>query len=57
VWLDDEEVPVRASIETIGGLSAHADRRELLRWLRGIPDEIGVRRRTAATTALHGQPV
>jgi metallo-beta-lactamase family protein len=38
VWLDHEEVRVRAHVETIGGLSAHADRRELSRWLGAIPD-------------------
>lgn len=38
VWLDHEEVRVRAEVETLGGLSAHADRRELARWLRAIPD-------------------
>lgn len=27
-----------AVIETLSGLSAHADRRELLSWLRSIPD-------------------
>jgi metallo-beta-lactamase family protein len=38
VWLDHEEVRVRAHVETLGGLSAHADRRELGRWLGAIPD-------------------
>jgi metallo-beta-lactamase family protein len=41
VRIDGEDVPVRAQIETLSGLSAHADRAELLRWLRAIP---GVRR-------------
>jgi metallo-beta-lactamase family protein len=38
VWLDHEEVRVRAHVETVNGLSAHADRRELARWLNAIPD-------------------
>jgi metallo-beta-lactamase family protein len=38
VWLDNQEVPVRARIETLRGLSAHADRAELLRWVKAIPD-------------------
>jgi metallo-beta-lactamase family protein len=38
VWLDHEEVRVRAHVETISGLSAQADRRELSRWLGAIPD-------------------
>jgi metallo-beta-lactamase family protein len=38
VWLDHEEVRVRAQVETLSGLSAHADRRELGRWLAAIPD-------------------
>jgi metallo-beta-lactamase family protein len=38
VWLDHEEVRVRAHVETVSGLSAHADRRELGRWLGAIPD-------------------
>ena len=36
VWLDGEEVPVRARIETLRGLSAHADRKELAAWLGSI---------------------
>jgi metallo-beta-lactamase family protein len=38
VWLDHEEVKVRAEVETLSGLSAHADRRELARWLSAIPN-------------------
>jgi metallo-beta-lactamase family protein len=45
VFLDGEPVEVRANITTLKGLSAHADRAELLRWLRSIP---GIK-----TAALH----
>lgn len=38
VRLDHEDVIVRANIETISGLSAHADQRELRRWVRAIPN-------------------
>jgi metallo-beta-lactamase family protein len=38
VWLDGEEVMVRARIETLRGLSAHADRGELRTWLSQIPN-------------------
>ncbi len=37
VWLDGQEVPVRARIDTLRGLSAHADRKELAAWLGAIP--------------------
>lgn len=37
VWVDGEEVLVRAKVETLRGLSAHADRQELLGWLRHVP--------------------
>jgi metallo-beta-lactamase family protein len=30
-------VPVRATVETLSGLSAHADRAELRRWLEAVP--------------------
>jgi metallo-beta-lactamase family protein len=38
VWIDHEEVRVRAHVETSSALSGHADRRELARWLGAIPD-------------------
>lgn len=37
VWLDGQEVPVRCRIDTLQGLSAHADRKELAAWLGKIP--------------------
>jgi metallo-beta-lactamase family protein len=43
------EVPVRAAIETVPGLSGHADRSDLLRWLSNLPTP----RRTFLT---HGEP-
>jgi metallo-beta-lactamase family protein len=30
-------VPVRCAIEKIGGFSAHADWKEVVRWLEGMP--------------------
>ena len=38
VWLDHEDVPVNAHIESLSGLSAHADRNELWQWLSAIPN-------------------
>lgn len=49
VRLFGEDVPVRARIHTIGGLSAHADRDALLHWLRGF------RRPPAQCFVVHGE--
>lgn len=49
VRLFGEDVPVRASIHTIGGLSAHADQEGLLTWLRGF------RQPPARTYVVHGE--
>jgi metallo-beta-lactamase family protein len=43
-------VPVRCQIEKIGGFSAHADWKEVIRWLEGMPSPP---RRTFVT---HGEP-
>jgi metallo-beta-lactamase family protein len=45
-----DEVDIRAEIESISGLSAHADRDELLRWCeagKGLPGKVAV---------VHGEP-
>ncbi len=49
VRLFGEEVPVRASVHTIGGLSAHADRDALLAWLGGFEAP------PARTFVVHGE--
>jgi metallo-beta-lactamase family protein len=38
VHIDGEDVVVRARVETLRGLSAHADRKELRAWLKAVPD-------------------
>ena len=50
VRLFGEEVPVKASIHTIGGLSAHADQAGLLDWLRGFEKAPGI------VFVVHGEP-
>jgi len=45
-----EIVPVRAKIKTIDGFSAHADRREILRWLKNFT------RPPRKTFVVHGEP-
>lgn len=45
-----EQVPVRARVETIHGLSAHADQAETLRWLAGFT------RPPRTTYLVHGEP-
>lgn len=50
VFLDGEEVPVRARITTISGLSAHADRDGLTSWFSHL-----ARRRGAVAFVTHGE--
>lgn len=44
-----QEIPVQAAVENVPGLSGHADRSGLLRWLKNLPDP----RRVFLT---HGEP-
>lgn len=45
-----EDVPVKARVESLDGLSAHADREELLRWLSGFASA------PRMTYLVHGEP-
>ncbi|MFA5941955.1 MAG: MBL fold metallo-hydrolase [Sinimarinibacterium sp.] len=45
-----DDIPVRAGVRIVDGLSAHADRDELLRWLRGFAQP------PAHTYVVHGEP-
>ena len=45
-----EDVPVQARVETIHGLSAHADQNEILRWLGGF------KQAPRTTYLVHGEP-
>ncbi|HJL15066.1 MAG TPA: MBL fold metallo-hydrolase [Sandaracinaceae bacterium LLY-WYZ-13_1] len=49
VRIDGEDVGLRAAVATLSGLSAHADRAELTRWVRAIPD-------VRAVALHHGEP-
>jgi metallo-beta-lactamase family protein len=46
-----QDVPVRAEIAEVPGLSGHADQDELVRWLRGLPAP------PKRTFVVHGEPV
>jgi metallo-beta-lactamase family protein len=50
VRIHGQEIPVRAKVETLDALSAHADREEILRWLSGF------RRPPDQTYIVHGEP-
>jgi metallo-beta-lactamase family protein len=50
VKIHGEWVPVRARIEVLDGLSAHADRGEILDWLGGFE------RAPRKTWVVHGEP-
>jgi metallo-beta-lactamase family protein len=50
VRIHGEDVPVNARIETLDAMSAHADRGEILGWLRGF------RRAPRHTFVVHGEP-
>jgi metallo-beta-lactamase family protein len=49
VRIFNDDIPVRARLHTIGGLSAHADREGLLDWLRGFAHAPG------RTFVVHGE--
>ncbi len=50
IKIHGEMVPVRAKVRTIGGLSAHADYKEILIWLRNF------KRPPRMTFIVHGEP-
>jgi metallo-beta-lactamase family protein len=50
VKIHGQQVPVAASVERIDAMSAHADRAEILRWLRGFASP------PATTFIVHGEP-
>ena len=50
VRMHGQEIPVRAHIEVLDGLSAHADQGEIMRWLRGFT------RPPKKVYVVHGEP-
>lgn len=50
VRIHGEEIPVRARIKSLDGLSAHGDRRDILRWLSGFSKP------PRQTFVVHGEP-
>jgi metallo-beta-lactamase family protein len=50
IRIHGQAVPVRAKVETLDGLSAHADREEILNWLSSF------RRPPEETYVVHGEP-
>ena len=50
VWIHRDEVPVRARIEKLNSLSAHADQGEIMRWLREFKSP------PRSTFIVHGEP-
>ncbi len=50
IRIHGEQVPVRAKVAALGGLSAHADQGELLRWMAGF------QRPPQRTFLVHGEP-
>jgi metallo-beta-lactamase family protein len=50
IKIHGRQIPVRARIETLDGLSAHADRGEILQWLRSSGHRPG------AVHLVHGEP-
>ncbi|MBN1207435.1 MAG: MBL fold metallo-hydrolase [Myxococcaceae bacterium] len=50
VRIHGQDIPVRAQVATVDGLSAHADQGELLRWMKGF------KRPPRKTYVVHGEP-
>lgn len=48
-----DDIPLRATVEVLNGYSAHADRKELLEWLRGVQ---AASPRLARVFLVHGEP-
>lgn len=50
IRIQGSDIPVRAHVETVDGLSAHADQNEILRWLADF------KRAPSHTYIVHGEP-